>query len=78
MNFVKLMTSPLGRGARIILGIVLISVGQLIVKDMIGNIISVVALIPIAGGVFDFCLAGLALGYPFNGAKAREQIANKG
>lgn len=77
MTLVKFMTSSKGRVARIILGAILISLGQFIVKDTAGTVITVLALIPIAGGVFDFCVMGTALGYPFNGAKAREQLSQQ-
>jgi hypothetical protein len=37
---------------------------------------AVVALVPIAGGLFDFCLLGFALGYPLKGSEARQKLAN--
>lgn len=77
MNLVKFMTSAAGRGTRILLGITLISIGQLVVLGTIGNIMSGIALIPILGGVLDFCLIGIVLGYPFSGSKAREQLAQE-
>lgn len=77
MTFIKFMTSPQGRLIRIIMGIVLMSVGLFIVKGTPGIILAVVALVPIAGGVLDFCMVGLVLGYPFSGKNARERIAEK-
>ena len=77
MKFVKFMTSGMGRGARIVLGIVILSVGLLVVQGTHGLIMAVVALIPIAGGVFDYCLVGAALGYPFWGAEARKKLAGQ-
>ncbi|MBP7686967.1 MAG: DUF2892 domain-containing protein [Thermoflexales bacterium] len=77
MKFVKFMTSGMGRGARIVLGIVILSVGLLVVQGTPGLIMAVVALIPIAGGVFDYCLVGAALGYPFWGAEARKKLAGQ-
>ena len=75
MAFVKFMTSGLGRAARIALGIVILSVGLLVVKGIPGTLMALVALIPIAGGLFDFCLIGFALGYPLQGSAARKKLA---
>lgn len=77
MQIVKFMTSGMGRGARIALGFVIILVGLFLVQGTIGTIMAVVAIIPIAGGLFDFCLLGLALGYPLNGAEARKKLEGK-
>lgn len=77
MQIVKFMTSGMGRAARIALGIVIMLVGLLVVQGTIGTLMAVVALIPIAGGLFDFCLLGFALGYPLNGAEARKKLAGK-
>ena len=77
MQIVKFMTSGMGRGARIVLGIVIMLVGLLVVQGTIGTVMAVVALIPIAGGLFDFCLLGFAMGYPLNGVEARKKLAGK-
>jgi hypothetical protein len=77
MKIVKFMTSGMGRGARIVLGLVILSVGLLVVQGTPGLIMAVVALVPLAGGVFDYCLVGAALGYPFWGAEARKKLAGQ-
>ena len=77
MAIVKFMTSGVGRAARIVLGLVILSVGLLIVKGVPGTFLALVALIPISGGLFDFCLIGFALGYPLKGEAARKQLARK-
>ena len=77
MQFVKFMTSGTGRRARIVLGLVILSVGLLVVQGTPGTSMAVVALIPIAGGVFDYCLVGSAVGYPFWGVEARKKLAGK-
>ena len=77
MTFVTFMTSNQGRIMRIIAGIVLMSIGLFVIKDTLGTILALIALIPIAGGVLDFCVAGFMMGYPFRGAKAREQLGQK-
>ena len=75
MAFVKFMTSGMGRVARILLGLVILSVGLSVVKGVPGTILALVALIPISGGLFDFCLIGFTLGYPLQGAAARKKLA---
>lgn len=77
MQFVKFMTSPAGRIARIILGLIIIAAGQFLIKGVPGMLMTVVALIPISGGLFDFCLIGYALGYPLSGSAARKKLAGK-
>ncbi|MCL4252000.1 MAG: DUF2892 domain-containing protein [Anaerolineae bacterium] len=77
MTFVTFMTSNQGRMMRVIAGIVLASIGLFVIKDTLGTVLALIALVPIAGGVLDFCVAGFMMGYPFRGAKAREQLEQK-
>jgi hypothetical protein len=77
MSFVTFMTSTRGRMMRIFVGIVLMSVGLFVVKDTMGTVLALIALVPIGGGVLDFCVAGVVLGYPFLGIKAREKLAQE-
>ncbi|MCC6896872.1 MAG: DUF2892 domain-containing protein [Anaerolineae bacterium] len=77
MTFVTFMTSNQGRMMRVIAGIILMSIGLFVIKDTPGTILALIALVPIAGGVLDFCVAGVMMGYPFRGAKAREQLARE-
>jgi hypothetical protein len=77
MQLVKFMTSPIGRLARILLGMIVFTLGQLVVGGTAGNIMSVAGLVPLAGGLLDFCLIGFALGYPLSGAQARRKLAER-
>lgn len=77
MTFVTFMTSNRGRIMRVVAGIILMSMGLVVIKDTLGAVLALIALVPIAGGVFDFCLAGVLMGYPFRGAEAREQLAQE-
>ena len=77
MNFIKFMTSNAGRGARIVLGLVIISLGMFVVQGTVGTVMSSVGLGRLSGGGFDFCLIGAALGYPLKGVEARKQLAGK-
>jgi len=76
MQFIKFMTSGMGRGARIVLGLVIMSLGLFVVQGMLGTILAVVALVPISGGIFDFCMIGFAMGYPLKGEEARKKLAS--
>ena len=77
MQFVKFMTSGMGRGARVVLGLVIMSLGLFVVQGTVGAIMAVVGLVPLSGGVFDFCLIGAAMGYPLKGVDARKKLAGK-
>lgn len=76
MKFVRFMTSGMGRGVRVLLGLLMMGPGLFVVQGPLGWILPVVALIPISGGVFDFCLIGFAMGYPLKGAEARRKLAS--
>ncbi len=70
-GFTQFMASGIGRIIRIVAGIVLILVGALLIKGTGGIIVAVIGLVPLAAGVFDFCLAGPLFGGPLSGAKLR-------
>ena len=78
MKFVKLMTSPFGRGLRIVLGSVVIAMGLFVIGGTLGTIMALIGMVPLAGGVLDFCIISALLGYGFNGAKARAKLAQSG
>ena len=73
-KFVKLMTGPSGRVGRILLGLLILGLGQFVVRGTPGLVMSLVSLVPMSGGIFDFCLIAKALGYPLDGAAIREQL----
>ncbi len=70
-GFVNFMASGTGRIARIVAGIALIAVGLLVVKDTAGIIVAVVGLLPLAAGVFDFCVFAPLFGRPLSGPQIR-------
>lgn len=61
------MASPLGRGARVVLGVVLIILGLAVVGDTAGLILAAVGVVPILAGVFNVCLIGPIIGAPLSG-----------
>lgn len=46
MNFIKFMTSNAGRAARVVLGLVIISLGMFVVQGTVGTVMSIVGLVP--------------------------------
>jgi len=69
--FVSFMASGAGRITRIIAGIALIVLGLFVVEGTGGIILAVVGLLPLAAGVFDFCVFAPLFGNPFSGDKIR-------
>lgn len=74
-NIFGFLASPAGRIIRAIAGIVLISVGLGMVGGTSGAIIAVIGVVPVAAGVFDFCIFAPLFGYPFWGKELRAHIA---
>lgn len=71
MAFAQLMNSTAGRILRIVVGLALIAAGLLAVKGAAGIALAVIGTIPLAAGVFDFCLLAPILSVPWSGAKIR-------
>ncbi len=70
MAFAKFMAGSVGRGARIIAGLILVALGLLVIKDTAGIIIAVIGVVPILAGVFNFCLIAPLINAPFSGKAA--------
>jgi hypothetical protein len=66
MSFVSFMRSWTGRGLRIVAGIALIAVGVAI-GGTGGVIIAVIGVVPLAAGVFNFCVFGPLFGVDLMG-----------
>lgn len=67
MSFARFMASPLGRGARIVLGLGLIVLG-LAVGGVIGWVIAIAGLLPLSLGVINGCILAPFLKVPFKGS----------
>ncbi|MGO9900040.1 MAG: DUF2892 domain-containing protein [Solirubrobacteraceae bacterium] len=67
--FVELMRSTSGRAARILAGAAIVAVGLAAVRGPAGVVIAIVGLVPIAAGVFNFCLFAPLFGMDLNGRK---------
>lgn len=73
MTFAKFMAGPIGRGVRIVAGVLLIAIGLLVVGDVGGLLLAAVGLLPIVAGALNVCLIAPLIGAPFSGQKALEQ-----
>ena len=71
-SFVKFMASKNGRITRIVIGAILIILGFFVVENLTtGVILMIIGVIPLAAGIFDFCLVAPLVGMPISGAKIR-------
>jgi len=71
MGFAQFMSSGLGRGLRIVAGILLIAVGLAVVGGTSGIVLAVVGLVPLLAGVLDVCLFAPLFGAPLKGTDVR-------
>ena len=69
-RFVRFMVSPTGRWLRIVIGVALVAWGWSM-HSVGGTALALVGLVPIAAGVFDFCLIAMILRTPFWGRDIR-------
>ena len=69
-GFARFMASPAGRLLRIVAGVAIIFLGWSL-HSATGTIVMLVGLVPIAAGVFDFCLIAPLINAPFWGRQSR-------
>jgi hypothetical protein len=70
----RFLASSAGRVVRAVAGLALIVVGLAVVGGVIGWILAVVGLVPLAAGVFDWCFFAPLFGLPFSGPRLRETL----
>jgi hypothetical protein len=68
------LASPAGRVVRILAGVALILIGLFVVDGPISWVLEMVGLVPLAAGIFDFCVFAPLAGLPFAGSKLREEL----
>lgn len=71
MGFAKFMSSGVGRGLRIIVGLALIVIGVSSIGGTGGIILAVVGAVPLVAGALDVCLFAPLFGGPLKGAETR-------
>lgn len=69
--FVNFMASNTGRIVRIVAGVALIAAGLLAVTGTAGIVLAVIGILPLAAGLFDFCVFAPLFGSPLSGKKIR-------
>lgn len=76
MGFVRFMASGAGRTLRVVAGLALVAIGIYLAAVAgnlpVGIIVGVVGLVPLAAGLFDFCVFAPLFGCPLPGKRARE------
>jgi len=69
MAIAQFMASPMGRIARVVLGVVLIVLG-FVLGGGAGIALIIAGLLPIATGALDVCLIGPIAGLPLRGGRS--------
>jgi hypothetical protein len=72
--FFRFLASPTGRLVRVVAGLVLIVVGIVVVKGVVGWILAIVGLVPLTAGVFDWCFFAPLFRLPFGGPSLRKTL----
>jgi hypothetical protein len=71
-GFARFVNSPAGRVARVVAGLALIGWGYTRRSGGSGVVLMAAGLIPLAAGLFDWCLISALLGGPVSGARIRK------
>lgn len=70
----RFLASPAGRVTRILAGVALILIGLFLIEGPLSWVLEMVGLVPIAAGIFDFCVFAPLASLPFVGSKLREEL----
>lgn len=68
MGLARFMASPLGRGGRIVLGLMLIALGIGKIGGTMGWLIAIFGLLPLTLGIINGCILAPLLHVPFKGS----------
>jgi hypothetical protein len=69
--FIAFMASTNGRIVRVVAGAALVLLGWLVIGGTAGIIVAIVGLVPLAAGLFDFCVFAPLFGLPLSGPAIR-------
>jgi hypothetical protein len=72
--FFRFIASTTGRIIRIVAGLILIAIGILWVRGVGAWILVIVGLVPLAAGLFDWCVFAPLFGLPFVGPRLRRAV----
>jgi len=70
-SFVAFMQSMTGRILRIVVGVALIAIGLLVVKDVWGIVLAVIGLVPLIAGLAGICWLPLSSDSRSKGSKSQ-------
>jgi hypothetical protein len=68
---ITFLASPAGRVVRAVAGVALIAWGLLGLGGTAGAVVAVVGVVPLAAGLFDFCVFAPLFGAPLSGQRIR-------
>lgn len=74
MAFARFTSQPAGRIIRAVTGLALILLGFLVMGGTGGIVVGMIGFVPLAAGVFNFCLIGPLVGGYLDGRKNLEGI----
>ncbi|HEX2996798.1 MAG TPA: DUF2892 domain-containing protein [Anaerolineales bacterium] len=69
--FVKFMASTPGRITRVVAGLALVLWGWMGLGGATGLVIAIIGVVPLAAGLFDFCVFAPLFGAPLSGPRIR-------
>jgi hypothetical protein len=67
MGFAKFMAGPIGRGVRVLAGVLLVALGLLGMEQPAGILVAALGVVFILVGVLNVCLIAPIIGAPFSG-----------
>lgn len=68
---VSFLASPSGRITRVVAGVAVVAWGLFALRGVGGTVVVLIGLIPLAAGLFDFCVFAPLFGAPLSGPKIR-------
>ncbi|MFN2218753.1 MAG: DUF2892 domain-containing protein [Anaerolineae bacterium] len=70
----RFLASSAGRLVRAVAGLILIVVGIWAIGGVVGWILAIIGLVPLAAGLFDRCVFAPLFGLPFTGPDLRKAV----
>lgn len=77
MTFGRLMSVPLGRFIRAVVGLVLVALGFFRIGGTGGRVVGTIGLVPLSGGTFNFCVLAPLFGGYLDGRKNLEDVPTR-
>jgi hypothetical protein len=74
MAFARFMSQPAGRIIRAVAGLALIVLGFFVLGGTTGIVVGLIGFVPLAAGLFNFCLVGPLVGGYFSGRNNLEGV----